>query len=182
MSAAPPPPASPPGPRAPRIPAARLTLEGVSPGAAAGLRAGGGGGFAWLGGEPYAGTREAAGMTAQAYARGVHRPEFGLYVLVRRADGLAVGSMGFHAAPDDDGRTEVGYDLVETARGHGYATEALRALAGWALARDDVRRLFAVVEHANAPSRAVLERAGFVRVGEGEGEYAYELRGRRHLT
>lgn len=184
MTAAPPPPGSPPGPRppAPRIPAARLTLEGVSPGAAAGLRAGGGGGFAWLGGEPFEGTREAAGMTATAYARGVHRPEFGLYVLVRRADGLAVGSMGFHSAPDEDGRTEIGYDLVEAARGRGYATEALRALAGWALAHDDVRRLFAVVERANAPSRAVLERTGFVRVGEAEGEYAYELRGRPHLT
>lgn len=184
MTAAPPPPASPPGPRtpAPRIPAGRLTLEGVSPGAAAGLRAGGGGGFTWLGGEPFEGTREAAGMTAKAYACGVHRPEFGLYVLVRRADGLAVGSMGFHAAPDEDGRTEIGYDLVEAARGRGYATEALRALAGWALARDDVRRLFAVVEQANAPSRAVLERAGFARVGEAEGEYAYELRGRPHLT
>ncbi|MFD8741305.1 GNAT family N-acetyltransferase, partial [Streptomyces sp. NPDC059618] len=69
-----------------------------------------------------------------------------------------------------------GYDLVQAARGHGYATEALRALAGWALARDDVRRLFAVVEHTNAPSRAVLERAGFVKVGEGPGETAYELR------
>lgn len=164
----------------PRIPAERLTLEGVTPIAAAGLRAGGGGGFEWLGGGPFEGTRDAAGMMVRAYVSGVHRPEFGLYVLVRREDGRAVGSMCFHAAPDGDGRTEIGYDLVETARGHGYATEALRALAGWALARDDVRRLFAVVEHANAPSRGVLERAGFVRVGEGDAEDAYELRGRPH--
>ncbi|GGQ62613.1 hypothetical protein Saso_34180 [Streptomyces asoensis] len=161
---------------APRIPAGRLTLEGVTPSAAAGLRAGGGGGFAWLGGGPFEGTRDAAGMMVRAYVSGVHRPEFGLYVLVRREDGRAVGSVCFHAAPDEDGRTEIGYDLVQAARGHGYATEALRALAGWALARDDVRRLFAVVEHTNAPSRAVLERAGFVKVGEGPGETAYELR------
>ncbi|MFI1032040.1 GNAT family N-acetyltransferase [Streptomyces sp. NPDC020951] len=161
------------------IPADRLTLEAVSPSAAAGLRAGGGGGFVWLGGGPFEGTRDAAGMVTKAYVSGVLRPEFGLYVLVRRADGRAVGSMGFHAAPDDDGRTEIGYDLVEAARGHGYATEALRALADWALARDDVQRLFAVVEHANASSQAVLERAGFVRVGEGDGEYAYELRAPR---
>ncbi|SER03997.1 Acetyltransferase (GNAT) domain-containing protein [Streptomyces sp. yr375] len=162
----------------PRIPAARLTLEGLTPPAAAGLRAGGGGGFEWLGGGPYEGTRDAAGMLVKAYVNGVHRPEFGLYVLVRHEDGRAVGSMGFHAAPDEDGRTEIGYDLVEAARGHGYATEALRALAAWALARSDVRRLFAVVEHANAASRAVLERAGFVRVAESDGDGgddAYEL-------
>jgi RimJ/RimL family protein N-acetyltransferase len=171
-------------PAPPRIPAARLTLEGVTPSAAAGLRAGGGGGFVWLGGGPFEGTRDAAGMLVKAYLNGVHRPEFGLYVLVRREDGRAVGSMGFHAAPDEDGRTEIGYDLVEAARGHGYATEALRALAAWALARHDVRRLFAVVEHANTASRAVLERVGFARVGgddgdgvgeERDGRYAYEL-------
>lgn len=163
-----------------RIPAGRLTLEGVTPSAAAGLRAGGGGGFEWLGGAPFEGTRDAAGMMVRAYVSGVHRPEFGMYVLVRREDGRAVGSMCFHAAPDEDGRTEIGYDLVEAARGHGYATEALRALAGWALARPDVRRLFAVVEHVNAPSRGVLERSGFVRVGEGDKEDAYELRGDSH--
>ncbi|WP_062645458.1 GNAT family N-acetyltransferase [Streptomyces maremycinicus] len=160
-----------------RIPAGRLVLEGVSPSAAAGLRAGGGGGFTWLGGEPFEGTRDAAGMIAKAFVSGVHRPEFGLYVLVRQEDGRAVGSVSFHAAPDEDGRTEIGYDLVEAARGHGYATEALRALAAWALARDDVSRLFAVVGHANSASRGVLERAGFVKVGEGDEEDAYELRG-----
>lgn len=165
-----------------RIAAERLTLVSVTPSAAAGLRAGGGGGFAWLGGAPFEGTRDAAGMIAKAFTTGVHRPEFGLYVLVRREDGRAVGSMCFHAAPDEDGRTEVGYDLVEAARGRGYATEALRALAGWALARDDVRRLFAVVEHGNAPSRAVLERAGFVRVDEGAEEDAYELGSARPET
>ncbi|MGW0869734.1 GNAT family N-acetyltransferase [Streptomyces sp. NPDC002740] len=161
-----------------RIPTERLTLEGITPSAAAGLRAGGGGGYVWVGGEPFEGTRDAAGMIVRAYVSGVLRPEFGLYVLVRREDGRAVGSMSFHAAPDEDGRAEVGYDLVEAARGHGYATEALRALAGWALARDDVRRLFAVVEHANAPSRGVLERAGFMKVAAGDEEDAYELLGR----
>ena len=157
----------------------RLTLRSAALPALADLRAGGSGGHAWLGGEPYEGTRGAAGMVLKAHEAGVLRPGFGLYVVVRTADGRALGSMGFHGAPDEDGRTEIGYDLDEPARGHGYATEALRALAGWALARDDVRRLFATVAHANAPSRAVLERSGFVLVGEGEEEYAYELRRQR---
>ncbi|WP_416976370.1 GNAT family N-acetyltransferase [Streptomyces sp. T028] len=160
-----------------RIPGPRLTLESAAPTALADLWSGGDGGYDWLGGAPYGGTRDAAGMVFRAHENGVLRPDFGLYVVVRRDDGRAIGSMGFHAAPDQDGRTEIGYDLVPAARGHGYATEALRALAGWALARDDVRRLFATVEQGNAPSRAVLERTGFVQVGEGEGMYAYELLG-----
>jgi RimJ/RimL family protein N-acetyltransferase len=136
---------------------------------------GGTGGFEWLGGEPFEGTREAAGMLVKAYEAGVHRPEWGVFVLVRREDGRAVGSMGFHGAPDEEGRAEVGYDLVEGARGHGYATEALRSLAAWALARDDVGTLFATVERTNTPSQGVITRAGFTRVSEDEETYAYAL-------
>lgn len=157
------------------IPTDRLTLQGVTPAAAADLSAGGDGGFTWVGGGPFEGTREAAGMVLNAYETGVHRPEFGLFVLVRKEDGRAVGGMGFHGVPDEDGRAEVGYDLVEAARGHGYASEALSALSEWALARDDVQLLCATVEAGNLPSQGVASRAGYVRAtaqeaGEGEGE------------
>lgn len=158
----------------------RLRLEGVTPAAATDLSAGGTGGFDWIEGGPFDGTREAAGMVVKSYEAGVHRPEFGLYVLVRREDDRAVGGIGFHGVPDEDGKAEIGYDLAEAARGNGYATEALRALKEWALPRADVRSLFATIEPANTPSQAVIARAGFVRVSEEldeEGLQAYELRG-----
>ncbi|MFF9059829.1 GNAT family N-acetyltransferase [Streptomyces sp. NPDC014882] len=145
------------------LPTGRLTLEGLTPAAAADLVAGGDGGFVWLGDAPYEGTREVAAGLLKAYHAGVHRPEFGAFALVRREDGRAVGSLGFHGTPDEEGRTEIGYDLVVPARGHGYATEAVDALAEWALARDDVRLLCAAVREANTPSQNVLTRAGFVR-------------------
>jgi RimJ/RimL family protein N-acetyltransferase len=145
------------------IPTERLTLEGVTPAAARDLALGGDGGFEWVGDGPFDGTREAAGMVAKAYEAGVHRPEWGLFVLVRTEDGHAVGGMGFHGAPDDEGRAEVGYDLAASARGHGYASEALRALGDRALGRDDVRLLFATIEGGNRPSQRVAERAGFTR-------------------
>ncbi|MEU2620503.1 GNAT family N-acetyltransferase [Streptomyces sp. NPDC007157] len=160
------------------IPADRLDLVGIRPAEARDLRLGGGGGFTWIEGGPYEGTREAAGFMLKAYEGGVHRPEFGVFALVRREDGRAVGGMGFHSAPDEEGRVEIGYDLTESARGHGYATEALRALADWALSRADVNSLFATIEPANIPSQAVVTRAGFTKVSEdGEG-LAFELRGR----
>jgi RimJ/RimL family protein N-acetyltransferase len=154
----------------------RLRLEGVTPAAAADLGAGGTGGFDWIEGGPFEGTRDAAGMMIKAYEAGVHRPEFGLFVLVRREDDRAVGGMGFHGVPDEEGKAEVGYDLAEAARGNGYATEALRTLAQRALARDDVQRLFAVVDRVNTPSQGVITRAGFTRVSEDEEQFAYELR------
>jgi RimJ/RimL family protein N-acetyltransferase len=153
----------------------RLTLEGITPSSARDLVLGGDGGFDWIADGPYAGSREAAGFLLKAYEEGVHRPEFGVFVLVRREDGRAIGGMGFHGVPDEEGRVEVGYDLVEAARGNGYATEALRALADWAFARDDVRALFATVDRDNLPSQAVVTRAGFRRVSEEAEAFAYEL-------
>ncbi|MET9081158.1 GNAT family N-acetyltransferase [Streptomyces sp. NPDC004237] len=158
------------------LPAERLDLVGIRPAAARDLRLGGDGGFEWIEGGPYEGTRDAAGFLLKAYEGGVHRPEFGVFALVRREDGRAIGGLGFHSAPDGDGRVEIGYDLTEAARGHGYATEALRTLADWALARDDVHSLFATVDTANTPSRAVVTRAGFTKVSEDEAGLAFELR------
>ncbi len=156
------------------LPAERLTLQGVTPASAADLSAGGDGGFLWIEGGPFEGTREAAGMVTKAYEAGVHRAEWGLFVLVRREDGRAVGAMGFHGVPDDEGRAEVGYDLAPSARGHGYATEALNALSEWALARDDVDLLYAAIEHTNTPSQGVATRAGYTRATVEEERMARE--------
>ncbi|MFF7975321.1 GNAT family N-acetyltransferase [Streptomyces sp. NPDC007905] len=156
------------------IPAERLTLTGVRPAAARDLRLGGDGGYEWIEGGPFEGTRDAAGSLVKAYEAGVHRPEFGVFALVRKEDGRAVGGIGFHGAPDEEGRVEIGYDLVEGARGQGYATEALRTLAEWALARDDVDTLFATIEGDNLPSQRVVDRAGFTRATLEEERVAHE--------
>ncbi|MFI6347833.1 GNAT family N-acetyltransferase [Streptomyces sp. NPDC050560] len=164
-----------------RIPAERVALYEATVAAAYDLSLGGDGGFEWLGGGPYGGTREAAGMVARAYEAGVLLPGWGLYVVVREADRLAVGGIGFHGAPDADGEAEIGYDLVARARGNGLATDAVRALSDWALAQDGVGRLLATVARDNAPSHAVLERAGYQSLGEagpdGTGMTAYEFKG-----
>ncbi|CAL9488794.1 hypothetical protein SUDANB108_03205 [Streptomyces sp. enrichment culture] len=158
------------------IDAERLTLQGVTPAAAADLSTVGDGGFAWLGGAPADGTRVGAGLVYKQYEDGVHRPEWGMYALVRREDGRALGAMGFHGVPDEAGRVEIGYDLVAAARGHGYATEALRALSAWALDRPETRVVVAVVERGNRPSQNVLARAGFTRVAADPEHLTYELR------
>ncbi|MDH6226379.1 GNAT family N-acetyltransferase [Streptomyces sp. MJP52] len=164
----------------PLIEAERLTLEGLTVPAAADLALGGDGGLDWVDGGPFDGTREGAGLVVAAYGKGAFRPEWGSYALVRREDDRAVGSMGFHGPPDAEGRVEIGYDLATAARGHGYATEALRALAAWALAQESVGTVTARVDPGNTASRRVLERAGFLRTGhleEDGGVLVFERRG-----
>ena len=43
--------------------------------------------------------------------------------MVAPAPRQVVGSVGFHAPPDDDGRAEIGYDVVAAERRNGYARE-----------------------------------------------------------
>ncbi len=85
--------------------------------------------------------------------------------VVRAVDGLVVGSIGFYGPPAPVAGTpevEVGFGLVQDARGHGAATEALAALLVEA-DRAGVR-VRASVEPANAASIRVLAKAGFTEL------------------
>jgi RimJ/RimL family protein N-acetyltransferase len=81
-------------------------------------------------------------------------------------DGVVVGSIGFFGPPSqaEDGvpETEVGYGLVEDARGAGVATEALTAVLDAADAAGV--RIRASVRPDNAPSIRVLAKCGFTEL------------------
>ncbi|MCK8677171.1 GNAT family N-acetyltransferase [Streptomyces lichenis] len=154
----------------------RLLLCEISPPDGADLHGGGSGGFHWAEGGPEEGTRFAGGMVVKAYEDGSYRPGWGSYAIVRAEDGRAVGGVGFHAAPDQEGAVEIGYDVVASARGRGYAAEALAALVRRALTDPAVRLVRATVDHPNAASHAVVARAGFQRVSADAENVRYELR------
>jgi RimJ/RimL family protein N-acetyltransferase len=77
-----------------------------------------------------------------------------------------VGSVGFHAPPDEDGRVEIGYDVVASERRKGYAREGISALLDWAWATGRARTCVASVTPHNAPSLALIRSFGFRHVGE----------------
>ena len=56
---------------------------------------------------------------------------------------------------------EIGYSLIEIARGQGYATEALVAIVEEAFAQGELAEMQACCVPENTASRAVLARAGF---------------------
>ncbi len=157
------------------IPTGRLRLEPAPAAAAEQLSHGGDGGWNWLGGGPQQGTRGMAGIVARAAEVGWHRPPWGLYVIVHPADGLAIGSVGFHGPPDTDGLVEIGYDLVPQARGFGLATEAVHALTSFAFTHPAVRGVLALTRPDNTASQRVLLRAGFVRAGDQDGLHRYRV-------
>jgi ribosomal-protein-alanine N-acetyltransferase len=86
--------------------------------------------------------------------------------IVRSFDDLVVGSIGFFGAPsawtDEVPETEVGFGLVEEARGHGAVSEALTAL----LEQTDRAgvRIRASVRPENRSSLRVLAACGFTQL------------------
>jgi RimJ/RimL family protein N-acetyltransferase len=83
--------------------------------------------------------------------------------------------VGFFGPPDETGTVMVGYGLVEPARGHGYATEALQALVAYTAQQPAAKRVVADTEKDNAPSQRVLEKAGFAKTHETDDAVFYAL-------
>ena len=146
-----------------RLVTARLELVEVSP-SVAGLLARGESPAeqVWADGYPLDGTLVAAAMLLRGVASGADGPGFGMYQLVDRETVRVLGDVGFHGPPDDSGDVEIGYGIAAPRRGQGLATEAVRALVGWALAQPGVRRVVAGTDPDDAVSQRVLVRAGFV--------------------
>ena len=68
----------------------------------------------------------------------------------------------------------MGYGIVPSRQGRGYATEAVRMMAALAWRDPAVTAVTARTESGNVASRRVLEKAGFRQVGAAE-EISYRL-------
>lgn len=87
------------------------------------------------------------------------------FVIVRIQDGRPLGTVGLWVRDRGEGRASLGYWLAKSARGHGIAAEALRAVVRWALGDLRIPRLQLYVEPWNVASQRTAERVGFQREG-----------------
>lgn len=92
------------------------------------------------------------------------------YVVLPGSEGdspVVIGAIGACGPPDDQGEIVIGYSIVDSYRGHGYATESLRGFLGWAFGHPELRRIVADTFAELTPSIGVLQKNGFERGGEG---------------
>lgn len=87
----------------------------------------------------------------------------GRFEWLLRADGVegGVGWVSLRINERSGHVGEIGYSLIQEARGRGYATEAVRALVDEVFASSGVTEIQACCMPENAASRAVLARVGF---------------------
>jgi RimJ/RimL family protein N-acetyltransferase len=143
----------------------RLRLEPVTADAARAILAGDLSGLTAGEGWPHHDT--AAGV-AMAVAAGT--PPGWLITL----GGTVIGDCGTNGPVDGDGGVEIGYGLAEPYRGQGYGSEAVAAITEWLIGSGDVRHVRARTLIGNAPSRRVLQKAGFWLAGFAEGHAVYQ--------
>jgi len=78
--------------------------------------------------------------------------------------GEAMGAIGLHVEKKHE-RAEIGYWLGVPYWGHGYTTEAARAVVGYAFGEGGVNRVFACHFTRNPASGRVLAKIGMQREG-----------------
>ena len=144
---------------------ARLRLEPLTAETARAILAGDLSGLTAADGWPHEDTADGLAMAVKTG----HPP--GWLVTV---GGTVIGDIGTHGPVDEAGRVEIGYGLAAPSRGQGYGSEAVAAVTEWLLRQPGVRQIRAHTLTSNAPSRRVLEKAGFTYGGLDEGEALYQ--------
>jgi RimJ/RimL family protein N-acetyltransferase len=92
----------------------------------------------------------------------------GPFFLHRSEDDVVVGEIGGGFV--EPGVVEIGYAVVVSCWGRGYATDAVRALVERARAVPEVERIIGHAPLDRPASGRVLEKAGFALMGEEEDE------------
>jgi len=87
------------------------------------------------------------------------------FAVALRATGRLIGYCAAMPDADDPRQCEIGFTLAPDYQGRGYATEAVRLLAGYLFTVRGKHRITACCDARNAASAALLERLGMRREG-----------------
>jgi len=130
----------------------------------------------WIGGE--AGDRDAAVESVERWIGRWNRNGVGQFAVL--LDGHAIGRVGLlvwdvrtwetssYDQAGEHGQTELGWALTRRHWGHGYATEAARAVRDWAYAERGLDHLISLIAPDNVRSMRVAEKLGASMDGQVE--------------
>lgn len=88
--------------------------------------------------------------------KGHHR-----WILVRKEDGVKMGTCGFHCFDEGQFKIDVGYDMQKAYWGKGYMTEAVTEALKFIKATNEVHTVDAHIYIGNEHSMALAKRLGF---------------------
>ena len=126
--------------------------------------------------------RAEAAETIEQWRRDYQRSDrFGFWAAIDKVSGQFLG--WFHLRPSDAARPDVpelGYRLVSTAWGEGYATEGARAIIDKGFESPDVSQVVAETMAIHRASRRVMEKAGMRHVRTFRADWPVRIPGDEH--
>lgn len=81
--------------------------------------------------------------------------------IIHKATNVIMGDMGFKGGPNEAGEIDLGYSIVPSYQGKGFATEMGKAMVKWGLSQRNVKCVKATCDTDNIASKRVLEKIGF---------------------
>jgi [ribosomal protein S5]-alanine N-acetyltransferase len=91
-----------------------------------------------------------------------------LWTAISKTENKMVGDLCIIGEPNVDGEIEIGYGTYEEFRNKGFMVEIVRGIIEWAKSQPKVKSIIASTDKTNIASYKVLEKNGFVMIGESE--------------
>jgi len=97
----------------------------------------------------------------QPEPRNLHR-----WILVKKDDGVKIGTCGFHCWNHSIGCCDIGYDLFPDFWSKGYMYEAIQAVIAFAKNEMNIKKINACIYTENVKSIKLAEKCGFIFTGQ----------------
>lgn len=114
-------------------------------------------------------------MIEELYAFMPPKLGFTSWIFIEKATSEVIGDGGYKGNPDALGQVEIGYEIIESKRKLGYATEAIDALLNWALTQKEIKTIIAKCHYENIPSQGLLDKLGFQLIDEEDEMDIYQI-------
>ena len=100
---------------------------------------------------------------------------WGVWFVINQENNTVIGDIGFKGKPNSENIVEIGYGIVPSAQGKGYATEAVQKLIDWAFSNKNINKIVAECLDENIPSIRVLEKLQMKRMGSENNMLKWQL-------
>lgn len=92
-------------------------------------------------------------------------PRRGRWAIIEKVTNRLIGSFAIIPIPSQPEKTQLGYALIPSQWGKGFASEIAKAGLDWFFANDPEHVIYGVTEIPNIPSQRVLLKTGFIADG-----------------
>lgn len=99
-----------------------------------------------------------------------------LWTGISKSENKMIGDLCIVGEPNVDGQIEIGYGTYDEFQGRGFMTELVGGIIEWARTQLKVKAIIASTEKTNIASFKVLQKNNFVKIGETDALFNWNLK------